>query len=221
MKGEKIPPKCCNCGKDHNAGSVKCERRPSLMNQVEKKTPGAPKHFVPAKPPTTNAWFPLQEEQLEPTTAAMAAEEPNAPTALHLGKRDKDGNRRAASISWTSRRPSGCEVISQPSTSDASCQLPELSAPRQRYVNKSVVEHEAGDQLLRHVNKLEEENRKLQDRIRQLEQRRRGLEETKSADGDERLLVRPKEKVSTLVNMLNDLVRNEELSNEMEGNVFF
>ncbi|XP_045117646.1 uncharacterized protein LOC123508177 [Portunus trituberculatus] len=188
INGEKIVPKCCNCGENHNAGSAKCEKRPSLLDQVESKTHRAPKQFVPAVTPTSNAWFPLQEELVEPTTVAMAAGEAFSPDEFQLGSRAKFGNRKVVSKSWTSRRPSGCAAVSQPSTSDAGCQLSELSAPRRRYVSESVVEHEAGDQLLRQVIRLEEDNRKLQDRIRHLEQRRRGLEETKSDNGSERLL---------------------------------
>ncbi|MPC40827.1 hypothetical protein E2C01_034396 [Portunus trituberculatus] len=32
--GEKIPPKCCNCGQDHNAGSVKCEKTTEENNST-------------------------------------------------------------------------------------------------------------------------------------------------------------------------------------------
>ena len=33
----KIPPKCCNCGQDHNAGSSRCEKRPSFMTNESEK----------------------------------------------------------------------------------------------------------------------------------------------------------------------------------------
>ena len=90
-----------------------------------------------------------------------------------------------------------------------------MTAERDRHVCHRI----AGSLLMSHVSKLEEENRKLQERIRQLEERRRGQQETTTENGTERLLVRPKEKVTTLMGMLNDyLVRNEELmGNEIVG----
>ncbi|XP_069171278.1 uncharacterized protein [Procambarus clarkii] len=66
--GEKIVPRCCNCGGVHNASSAVCSKRPSMgvirpVNVTEQaraltQTPGAQQNSLPQTAPVnrTNAW---------------------------------------------------------------------------------------------------------------------------------------------------------------------
>ncbi|MPC86238.1 hypothetical protein E2C01_081060 [Portunus trituberculatus] len=116
--GEKIPLKCCNCGQNHNPGSVKCEKRPSLLDQLKKTTPQSFTQFVFAESPTRNAWFPLQREHVEVTTVAK----------FTYGTETVDAAWSSGyAVAGAARGVAAVEDL-QLSTTDAKCQLPDLSA---------------------------------------------------------------------------------------------
>lgn len=197
---------------------------------MKKKSREAPKQFVPAELPTRNAWFPLlwerEEESVVSVSESVSLAAPRRSTWSGM-RADDDGKRVMLKGRIPGRMSSKREVAggaaavgaSPPSTPDASDQLPELMVPRQRNVDTSFVGNEVVSQLMTHVTKLEEENRKLQERIRKLEERRQGQQETTTENGTEGMMVRPKDKVTKLMGMLNEyLVRNADLmGNEMEG----
>ncbi|XP_045127901.1 uncharacterized protein LOC123514239 [Portunus trituberculatus] len=56
-EGTKIPPRCCNCGGDHNAHSTLCTVRPRPQREPAKDEVSLPRLvFCQAPPPQTNAW---------------------------------------------------------------------------------------------------------------------------------------------------------------------
>ncbi|KAG0719435.1 hypothetical protein GWK47_050479 [Chionoecetes opilio] len=182
QEGVMIPPKCCNYGQAHNAGSTKCAKRPSLMSAVKVIPNEAPRQFVPANPPERNAWFPELSDHDEASAVAVSVlashEIPQRTTRPH--KQAADNGLQPMLKYWTHRRASRRHVVgaavasveaAPPSPPVKSLQhqamLPSL---RQRNVADDMEDNDALMCLVVCVTRLEADNRKLQERLRKLEE---------------------------------------------------
>ena len=230
-EGVKIPPKCCNCGQAHNAGSFRCEKRPSLSTDKKDTVREPKRQLVPAEPPERNAWFPLLLESQDSTTVPETASFTASDDLLrHRGK--SDGNTSKTKNSWVprgsrQREMAAAVTVEAPTRSTVesggrggcATVTAETDAPRAQVVHGDTA-HGLVNSLISHVTKLEEDNYRLQDRIRKLEERHARQQMSKKESVDVDSMVNPRDKINTLIGMLNDFLteRSGMLDNEIQGN---
>ncbi|KAG0720481.1 hypothetical protein GWK47_048433 [Chionoecetes opilio] len=234
QEGVVIPPKCCNCGQAHNAGSTRCAKRPSLMSAVKVIPNEAPRQIVPAHPPERNAWFPALSDQDEASAVAVSVpasrDIPKCTTRPH--KQAADDGLQPILKYWTPRRAGGRDVAGAAAASEeAAPPSPPVKSPkhqavlpslRQRDVADDVEDNDALRCLVVCVTRLEADNRRLQERLRKLEERQ-GDVATRQASTTENGavggLVNPKERITSLIGMLTEFLAKKAvlLDDEMQG----